>query len=251
MKNVTKQQHIKLHVSLFFYSLKAIQDNLCVSTGETFICYTTNVNSRKLFPESLNFVTTQVKPPYSITCRQPTIKSELKSLLCSGSEESINSEAIASLVFPFYPGLFCSSSWAHSLHGPTTAKGGDAVSHTCPRRDNSYTTHAPLGCSSFSGVMQVDPRVDLQTDTSRKYQFSFFQLSLQTLWNPSNSTSDYHFSAAILPLCSPDTKLLACKLFQSLKEIRKSTNLTNILFLLIKPEQIKTELLWAKWVLIW
>lgn len=88
---------------------------------------------------------------------------------------------------------------------------------------------------------------------SRKYQFSFFQLSLQTLWNLSNSTSacrfqeEYYSSVPQTPNYWPTREN---KLFQSIKEIKKSTNLMNIFILSNKTRISKTRggilAVWAK-----
>lgn len=59
-----------------------------------------------------------------------------------------------------------------------------AVSHTCPSKDSKYTALA----LPDERLLRSDASRS-QSRFSRKYQFSFFQLSLQTLWNPSNSTS--------------------------------------------------------------
>lgn len=136
--------------------------------------------------DSLNFVIAKVKPPLSITCRYPRVKSRLKSLLCPGLEESINAEPLAGLCSqnPFPQDCFVP---APGLTVPI-AKGGAA-----------WTARTAITTPSLCGMEQL-----LKSDTSRsqsgfteshsrKHQFSFFQLSLQTLGNPSNSTSACHF----------------------------------------------------------
>lgn len=174
-----------------------ILNNLCVSAGETLICYAIKVNSRKLFPERVpKFYdsTSEASTQYYLQVSTSQIETKIPLVFQSRKRNKGWGPDRAVLAHSLLSGLCCSSSQDHCPHH----QGWSTVSHTCPSKDSNYTT---LALWDETASQEWCKQIPEQIYRKSQQEVSFFLLSV-VFTNPMESLQFYlcHFRKTLTPL---------------------------------------------------